>query len=100
VTRYHLSTAEESAMKRLATSLVFAAAVLMPAMCFAQSQPRPTTRIVPCDAACKQELCTDKGAEHAKAVCGGASAENMNQCIVRNERKYIDQCMRAPLGED
>jgi hypothetical protein len=31
---------------------------------------------------------------------GGAKPDNMSQCIVRNEGKYITQCMRAPLGED
>jgi hypothetical protein len=88
-------------MKRLVASLVFAAVVPTPAASFApRSQPKPTTRVVPCDATCKHQQCTDKGAEHAKAVCRGASSENMSQCIVRNERKYIDQCMRAPLGED
>jgi hypothetical protein len=33
-------------------------------------------------------------------VCGGATSERMSQCIARNQRKYIDQCMRAPLGAD
>ena len=88
-------------MKRLVASLVFAAVVLTSGAPFAQStQPKPTTRVIPCDATCKHQQCTDKGAEHAKAVCRGASAENVSQCIVRNQRKYIDQCMRAPLGED
>jgi hypothetical protein len=81
-------------MKRLAIRLVFAAVVLMPAVSFAQSQPKPTTRALPCDVTCKHQRCTDKGAEHARVVCGGAPSENMSQCIVRNERKYIDQCMR------
>jgi hypothetical protein len=81
-------------MKRLAIRLVFAAVVLMPAVSFAQSQPKPTTRVLSCDVTCKHQQCTDKGAEHARVVCGGARSENMSQCIVRNERKYIDQCMR------
>lgn len=87
-------------MKRLAASLVFAAVVLMPAVSDAQSQPKPTTRVIPCDTRCKHQQCIDKGAVHAKVVCGGASPGNMAQCIVRNQSKYVSQCMRAPLGED
>jgi hypothetical protein len=87
-------------MKRLAASLVFAAVVLMPAASLAKSQPKPTTRVIPCDTQCKHQQCTDKGLAHAKVVCGGASSANMSQCIVRNQGKYITQCMRAPLGED
>jgi hypothetical protein len=87
-------------MKRLASSLVFAAVVLVPATSFARSQPRPTTRVIPCDAKCKSQHCTDFCEDHARVVCGGASSENMSQCIVRNAHKCMPQCMRAPLGED
>ncbi len=87
-------------MKRLAASLVFAAVVLMPAVSVAMSQPKPTTRVIPCDTNCKYQQCTDKGAEHARVVCGGAKPENMRQCIVRNQRKYISECMQAPLGSE
>jgi Ni/Co efflux regulator RcnB len=87
-------------MKRLVASLVFVAVVLAPIASFAQSRPKPTTRVIPCDARCKSQQCIDKGWEHARVVCGGASSENKNQCIVRNQRKYAAQCMRAPLGED
>jgi hypothetical protein len=87
-------------MKRLAASLVFAAVVLTPAMAFAQSQPKPTTRVIPCDARCKYQGCMDKGWEHARVVCGGAKPDNRTQCIERNRGKYVAQCMRAPLGED
>ncbi|HEY5067504.1 MAG TPA: hypothetical protein VIJ04_22095 [Xanthobacteraceae bacterium] len=87
-------------MKRLAASLVFAAVILMPAVSLAKSQPKPTTRVIPCDTRCKHQQCVDKGLVHAKVVCGGAKPDNMTQCIVRNQGKYISQCMRAPLGED
>ena len=87
-------------MHRLAASLVFAAVVLTPAVTIAQSQPKPTTRVIPCDASCKQQGCMDKGWEHARVVCGGAKPENRAECIERNRRKYVAQCMRAPLDED
>jgi len=87
-------------MKRLAASLMFAAVVLTPAISLAKSQPKPMTRVIPCDTQCKHQQCMDKGAAHARVVCGGAKPDNMSQCIVRNEGKYITQCMRAPLGED
>jgi len=38
-------------MKRLAASLVFAAVILAPAA-FA-AQPKPTTRVIPCDSAAR-----------------------------------------------
>jgi hypothetical protein len=82
-------------MKRLAASLVFAAVILAPAVSFAQgSQPKPTTRVVPCDATCKHQHCTDMCAGRAKMVCNGASPENKSQCIQRNEGKCVKQCTR------
>ena len=68
-------------MKRLAASLVFAAVVLMPAVSVAKSQPKPTTRVIPCDTQCKHQQCVDKGLVHAKVVCGGAKPDNMTQCV-------------------
>ena len=99
VMHYQLPTAEESSMKRLAASLVFAAVVLMPAVSLA-AQPKPTTRVIPCDNNCKYQQCLNKGEAHAKVVCGGAVPDNRTQCEERNARKYTSQCMRAPLGED
>jgi hypothetical protein len=92
------ATAKESSMKRLAASLVFAAVILAPAA-FA-AQPKPTTRVIPCDNNCKYQQCLNKGEAHAKVVCGGAVPDNRTQCEERNARKYTSQCMRAPLGED
>jgi hypothetical protein len=92
-----MPTAKEFSMKRLAASLMFAAILLVPAVSFAQ---KPTTRVIPCNAACKHQQCTDKGAEHAKMVCNDAKAANKYACVERQQRKYISQCMRAPFGED
>lgn len=83
-------------MKRLAVSLVFAAVILVPAMSFGQeSQPRPTTKIVPCDATCKHEDCLSKCTQFAQMACHGALKGHQNRCIRRAESKCVKQCMRG-----
>ena len=86
----------KSSMKRLAVSLVFAAVILVPAMSFGQqSQPGPTTKIVPCDVACKHEDCLSKCTQFAQMACHGALKGHQNRCIRRAESKCVKQCMRG-----
>jgi hypothetical protein len=88
-------------MKRLVASIVFTTVALAPAAFSAQKGlPKPTTKVIPCDTRCKYQQCLDKGWEHGKMVCRGASHDNMTECVERNRRKYTSQCMRAPPGED
>ena len=86
-------------MKRLRLGLVFAAVILAPAMSFGQeSQPAPTTKIVPCDAACKHEDCLSKCTQFAQMACHGATRGNQNRCIHRAKGKCVEQCMRGLGG--
>jgi hypothetical protein len=80
-------------MKRLAGSLVLAAIVLVPAVSFAQgSQPRPTTQVIPCDAACKSQHCVDMCNKRANMVCGAGDAHYA--CVQRSASNCEKACMR------
>lgn len=83
-------------MKRLAASLAFAAIILVPAVSFAQGYGlRPTTKLRPCDRACKSVQCSSFCDKRAAILCRNpSSGEAHYACVLHVRRTCLPYCMR------